>query len=247
MRLITLNTWGGRVTKELLDFLARHEATTDLFCFQEVYHRATHTHMEQGGMDPDLTLYDDMEKALPNHQGYFRPQYLETYGLAMFVKKNIAVAAEDEHFVHHHKGFIPEEIVGHHARNVQSVSIKQQDGDLHIFNFHGLWNGGGKGDSEPRLEQSRKLAEYIKGFTGKKILCGDFNLLPDTESLKLIEQIPLRNLVKEYGVTSTRTSYYEKENRFADYILVNEGVNVIDFNVLPDEVSDHSPLFIEFG
>jgi len=245
MKIITLNTWGGRITKELIDFLGKHKEQTDIFCFQEIYHRATHVHVEQGGIDPDLTLYDDIEKILPDYQGYFRPHYLETYGLAVFVKKNIHVSAEDEFFVHHYKGFVPGEVVGNHARNVQSVSIKQPDGDLHIFNFHGLWNGGGKGDSEPRLEQSRKLAEYIRKFEGKKVLCGDFNLLPDTESLKLVEEIPLRNLVKEYGITSTRTSFYTKENRFADYILVNEAVKVVDFKVLPDEVSDHSPLMVE--
>src|SRR5690606_5072057 len=112
-------------------------------------------------------------------------------------------------------------MVGNHARNVQRISIKQDDEDLHIFNFHGLWNGSGKGDSDPRLEQSRKLIEYIQSYEGKKVLCGDFNLSPDTKSLKMVEDIPLRNLVKEYGVTSTRTSFYDKENRFADYILVN--------------------------
>lgn len=93
---------------------------------------------------------------------------------------------------------------------------------------------------------SRKLAGYIENYEGAKVLCGDFNLSPDTESLKMIEALPLRNLVKEYGVTSTRTSYYKKENRFADYVLVNDKVEVIDFQVLPDEVSDHSALMVEF-
>lgn len=210
MKLITLNTWGGRITKELFDFLDKKKATTDIFCFQEIYHRATHVHVEQGGIDPNLTLFDDIEKILTDYQSYFRPQYLETYGLAAFVKNHIHVIDEGEYYVHHHKGFIPGEIVGNHARNVQSISIQHQGGDLHIFNFHGLWNGVGKADSKPRLEQSRKLIEYIKNFKGTKVLCGDFNLLPDTESLKLVEDIPLRNLVEEYGVTSTRTSTIQR-------------------------------------
>ncbi len=247
MKLITLNTWGGRVTKELLEFLEKNHGSTDIFCFQEIYHQATHVHVAQGGIDPDLTLFDDIEKALPNHQSYFRPHYLETYGLATFVKKDIPVDEEDEFFVHHYKGFEPENVVGNHARNVQRISINQDGENLHIFNFHGLWNGGGKSDSEPRLEQSKKLSEYIKSYEGKKVLCGDFNLSPDTESLKIVEDMPLRNLVKEYGVTSTRTSFYEKENRFADYVFVNDKVSVSDFKVLPDEVSDHSPLMLEFN
>jgi len=78
------------------------------------------------------------------------------------------------------------------------------------------------------------------------VLCGDFNLLPDTESLKRLEGIGLRNLIKEYGITSTRTSFYDKPAKFADYALVSEGIEVKDFKILPDEVSDHSPMYLEF-
>lgn len=244
MKIITLNTWGGRVHKELMAFLSKNQ-DIDVFCFQEIYHRATHTHVEQGGLDPNLTLFDDMEKVLPNHTGYFRPHYIETYGLAMFIKNGLQVELEDEYYVHHHKGYIPEGAVGNHARNVQVAVLKTNGGKLNIFNFHGLWNGGGKTDTEDRLNQSKKLAGYIKQFEGPKILCGDFNLEPQTESLKLIESLPMRNLVKEYNVTSTRTSYYTKAVRFADYMLVSEEVNVVDFKVLPDEVSDHSVLRLE--
>lgn len=247
MRLITLNTWGGRIKKELAEFLNKNSNSTDIFCFQEIYNRATHIHLAQGGIDPNLNLFDDLEKILTNHRGYFRPSYLETYGLATFVNKNISTIEEGEFFVHKNKGFMPGKIVAKHARNVQYISIRQNNDNLHVFNFHGLWNGLGKDDSEDRLEQSRKLKQYIQKFEGKKIICGDFNLSPDTESLKILERTPLRNLIKEYKVTSTRTSFYEKDNRFADYIFTNNKVNVVDFKVLKDEVSDHSPLVLNFN
>ena len=114
------------------------------------------------------------------------------------------------------------------------------------MNFHGLWNGGGKGDSEDRLLQSGRIIEFMKTLSDPYLICGDFNLLPDTESLKKLEDFGLRNLIKEYGIVSTRTSFYKKENKFADYALINEGVEVKDFKVLPDEVSDHSPLYLDF-
>ena len=57
----------------------------------------------------------------------------------------------------------------------------------------------------------------------------------------------LRNLVAEFGVTSTRTSLYTGPGRFADYAFVSPGVEVHAFRVLPDEVSDHAPLMLEFG
>ena len=55
----------------------------------------------------------------------------------------------------------------------------------------------------------------------------------------------MRNLIKEYGITSTRTSFYEKENKFADHAFVSSDIEVVDFKVLPDEVSDHAALYLE--
>jgi endonuclease/exonuclease/phosphatase family metal-dependent hydrolase len=78
-----------------------------------------------------------------------------------------------------------------------------------------------------------------------RILCGDFNLLPNTDSLTILEQ-GMRNLIKEYPVTSTRSRFYEKPDKFADYILVSPEVVVEDFQVLDEAVSDHLPLLLEF-
>jgi endonuclease/exonuclease/phosphatase family metal-dependent hydrolase len=246
MKLISLNTWGGRINKELINFIVANQ-NVDIFCFQEIYHRATHIHVAQGDIDPDLTLFDDIEKRLPNHKGYFRPHYLETFGLAMFIKKDINIVAEGEFFVHQHKGFIPEGAVGNHARNIQYITIQTEVGLRTIINFHGLWKlGAGKYDNEERLLQSENIVNFLKEFKNPYVLCGDFNLLPETESLKKLEALGLRNLIKEFGVTSTRTSFYTKESRFADYALVSDGIVVNDFKVLPDEVSDHSPLYLDF-
>ena len=102
----------------------------------------------------------------------------------------------------------------------------------------------GKTDTEERILQSKHIRDFIKRQNEQTILVGDFNLSPDTESLAIVEE-GLRNLVKEYGVTSTRTSFYKKEEKFADYALASPDVNIVDFKVLPDEVSDHAPLYLE--
>ncbi|HSE34638.1 MAG TPA: endonuclease/exonuclease/phosphatase family protein, partial [Candidatus Paceibacterota bacterium] len=78
----------------------------------------------------------------------------------------------------------------------------------------------------------------------------DFNILPDTESMSILEN-GMRNLVKEFGVESTRTPLYRhysnpEEPNYADYVLVSPDVRVTRFEVLPDVVSDHSPLLLEF-
>jgi endonuclease/exonuclease/phosphatase family metal-dependent hydrolase len=163
----------------------------------------------------------------------------------MLVSKKLNVTEEGDVFVYKQRGFIPEGDVGTHARNIQYVTVETSNGPFTVINFHGLWNGKGKTDTEDRINQSRNILAFTQKLNGEHILCGDFNLLPDTESLKLFEREGLRNLVKEYKISSTRTSFYTKPEKHADYMFVTKGVQVKEFTVLPDEVSDHAPLLVE--
>jgi endonuclease/exonuclease/phosphatase family metal-dependent hydrolase len=57
----------------------------------------------------------------------------------------------------------------------------------------------------------------------------------------------MRNLIREYGITSTRSSLYATSPvMYADYALTTPGVKVNEFKVLPDEVSDHLALLLDF-
>jgi len=227
-----------------MEFLSNYK-DIDIFCFQEISYRATPGSIKHDQFDPVWNLFEEIEETLQDHKGYFRKHYRESFGLSAFVKRDIEIIGEAERFVHLPKEGTPLE-EGKNARNLQAVSLSVSGREFHIFNFHGLWTGGGKDDTESRLEQSRRIAEFVNEFGDGKILCGDFNLNPETQSVKIIENIPMRNLVKEYDVSSTRTRYYPRDKKFADYIFVDDTIVVKDFKVLPDEVSDHSPLLLEF-
>ncbi len=254
MKIISLNTWGGRAGRDkLLDFFEQHKGSTDVFCLQEIW-SAPYEHLDgvsAGGRPIDhrtimTSGYQDISSALPDFEPLFHPHYGDNYGLMMLVKKELEIKNSGEVFVYRHKGFEPPlSDIGRHARNIQYATVSTKDGDVTIVNFHGLWNGKGKGDSEERIEQSDKILEFLKALNNPFVLCGDFNLTPETESLKKFEESGLKNMIKEYGVTSTRTSYYDKDERFADYIFTSPELKEASFEVLPDEVSDHAPLLIE--
>ncbi|OGZ99344.1 MAG: hypothetical protein A3C07_03160 [Candidatus Sungbacteria bacterium RIFCSPHIGHO2_02_FULL_47_11] len=133
-----------------------------------------------------------------------------------------------------------------YGRAVQYVQAVVGGAQYTIYNLHGHWAPDGKVDNPVRLEQSRNVKKFLDSFDGCKILCGDFNLAPDTRSLSMLEE-GMRNLVKEHGIISTRSHYYTKDMKFADYILVSPEVRVKEFKVLPDVVSDHLPLFLDFS
>jgi endonuclease/exonuclease/phosphatase family metal-dependent hydrolase len=256
MRIMTLNTWGGRAGKEeLLAFLKSYADTTDIFCLQEIW-SAPYEHLEghsAGGLAIDnnkIMVYGRQEitASLPNHKAFFRALHGDDYGLLMLVHKDLPVTNEDELYVYREKGFASTVDVGDHARSIQYATLQTPRGALTVINFHGLWQAGaGKVDNPDRLEQSAKIAAFINSLATPVVFCGDFNLLPDTESVRRLEETGLRNLVTEFGITSTRTRYYQKPEKFADYVFTSQEVQVKDFKVLPDEVSDHAPLMIDIN
>ena len=254
MKLITLNTWGGRAGKDALLAFFKAHADVDVFCLQEVW-SAPYKHLEghaAGGLEinhDQIMVYglQDISAALPEHAPYFRPHHLDNYGLMMLVQKDIKVLEEGDVFVHKERGYVPEGDAGNHARNVQYATLATPLGPRTVMNFHGLWKGGaGKLDIPERLLQSDNIIKFLNTLQNPYVLAGDFNLMPDTESMHKLERVGLRNLIKEYGVTSTRTKYYDKLDKYADYVLASDGVEIKEFKVLPDEVSDHLALYVEF-
>lgn len=245
MKIVYLNTWGGRMTQPLIEFFKNNQ-DVDVFCLQEVFHSA-HGKEVLYRDGTSFNLFEDIKKVIPEYLGFYYPHYGDHWGLACFVRKDLNVMQEGEVFVYKYKGYVPEQ-AGNTAKNIQYMTFGIEDNQkITIINFHGLWNGQGKGDTDDRMEQSATIIDFLKNIDHPFILGGDFNLSPDTKSLTMFEDFGLRNLIKENGITSTRTSYYQKENKFADYVFVSKGVQVEDFQVLPDEVSDHAPLCVKIN
>lgn len=232
----------------LLEFLSKNK-DTDIFCFQEIFHN-----LDEKTSTADLIvadnackkLFDNIKEILKNHEGYFCPVHGASYGLATFVKKNIQVAEAGNILLYKNDNFDPNDDFNDHNRKLQWLKIIYGDKDTIVMNAHGHWTGKGKEDNLARLHQSKEITSLLEKFKGlPRILCGDFNLRPDTESIRILEK-GMTNLVIKNGVTSTRTSLYSKSEKFADYIFTSPEVEIIDFRILPDVVSDHTPLFLEF-
>lgn len=256
MKIISLNIWGGRAGKEkLLGFFQKHAGDVDVFCLQEVW-SAPYNIPEGtpvGGRNikqEEIMTYafQEIGGVLADYQSIFHPAFLDDYGLALYIKKDWVVVESGDVFVYKNRGYIPEGDPGDHARNVQYATLEREGTSITIMNFHGLWTtkpeGKGKQDIPERLEQSDNIVSFTQELKTPFVLIGDFNLLPTTESIQKLEDAGMKNLIREYGVTSTRTVYYDKEERFADYAFVSPELTVQEFAVLPDEVSDHSPLFV---
>ncbi len=253
MKIITLNTWGGRAgSDKIMNFFKKYKDGVDIFCLQEIW-SAPHTNLDghnAGGIpiDHDNIMVNgkqDISNLLNNYEPFFCPHFGDNYGLLMLIKKDLKIVDKGEVFVHKEKDYVPDGDLGNHARNIQYATVEKDDKLITVINFHGLWNGKGKTDSEDRILQSKNILKFISSLDRNVVFCGDFNLLPETKSILMFEESGFINLIKKYNIKSTRTSYYNKPEKFADYILISKNIGEKRFEVLTDEVSDHSPLCVE--
>src|SRR5690606_33349354 len=116
VKLITLNTWGGRAGKEkILEFIEKYKET-DIFCLQEMW-SAPHENFE-GVMAGGIPLrfsqimingVSEVSSVLENHQSYFHPHCMGNFGLQMLVNSKLNVRGSGEIFVYKEKGYISEE------------------------------------------------------------------------------------------------------------------------------------------
>jgi len=254
IKLITLNTWGGRSLYPLMHFLRNKAEDTDIFCLQEVFDTDQTAldafHQKEYVCGP---LFKKMSDSLPDLKGAFAcfKDNPHDMSLALFVREKLATKTILDFLIYQQTSSQEKGNWTLSSRKLQYVTLTNVSGNYTIVNFHGLWTGGSKTDTPERIEQSRTVKKFLDSIDGSKILCGDFNLLPDTESMHILER-GMRNLVREAGIVSTRTSLYRHYNNpnvpnFADYILVSPEIHVQRFEVLPDLVSDHSPLLLEFS
>lgn len=259
MKLISLNTWGGKIYQPLMEFIKKNSKDTDVFCLQEVFNTTSNI---KRGAGYRLNIYAEISKLLTNHQGYFassldnyiivsRSQVNPTkfnlsYGLAIFIKNKVKVEAEGEFFVYRDRSSFDPNNLNTLPRNVQYINFIQSGKKFTVCNLHGIWLKEGKKDAPSRIEQSEKIKQFLDQQMGEKILCGDFNLDINTKSIKILET-NLRNLIKDYHIKTTRNKLFPGKEKIADYIFVSDGVKVQNFQVPKVEVSDHLPMILEFS
>ena len=264
MKIMSLNGWGGKLHQRLLSYLAGD--APDILCLQEVTHspdaEADWLMYRDGDhiLPQRANLFQDVARALPDHTAVFCPAAQGTlwdgelpvasqWGLATFVHKSLPIIGQVQGFVH--KDFSPHGY-GQHPRSRSAHAIRvysfEQDSSLCIAHMHGLRDLNGKGDTPERRLQAERLLDLISRLGQPEdplIVCGDFNVEPNSETFHVLGKLGLEDLVTARGFQSTRTSHYSKPGKFADYMLVNQHVRVRDFTVVAEpEVSDHCPLVL---
>ncbi|MBI2888797.1 MAG: endonuclease/exonuclease/phosphatase family protein [Candidatus Liptonbacteria bacterium] len=277
MKLISLNIFGGKHFEPLMEFVRKEAPTTDIFCFQEVF-RSKSSRIESRGIRTHL--YEEFGKVLADFQGFFAAEqdgydfegpvdFDISTGQATFIRKSIRVASTEEVFVYRARN-----TAGNNETipaNMLCTRITQGAKAFSVINLHGLAHPPkelaqlekiphflGHRDTPDRLAQSEKILAFLKkerglptGQASAIILCGDFNLRPETQSFAMLEA-GMRNLMREFHVERTRSRHslhFGKEDfdPLVDYVLVSHDVEAHSLTAPDIDISDHLPLVLEFS
>ncbi len=232
MRMIFLNVWHGKIFESFKKFISSQTGDTDIFCFTEV--------------DPGFQI--KFTKILEGYKTYYeeiaKADYLggDMDAQSIFVKQAVKVGSSGKKFIY--------PVTTNDVGGLQYIELDLNGKKLQVGSVHGKAQPGDKLDTPVRIKQSENIINFFKTKTGPKIIGGDFNLYPDTKSVKMFEEAGYKNLIRDFGIKNTRNRLsWERFNNiqyFADYCFVSPEVKVKSFEVPKVEVSDNEPLILDF-
>lgn len=241
MRLLQLNAWSIRLATRIEDMVAKE--APDIIALQETFESDAEL-----GFFPTLT---ELADKLRFHHRYHSPVYGVQFmtirpGFGNAIISNLALSEKQTFFTNlEYKASMSLQEDDYNVRNFQHVVVRDQDGRrIHIINHHGYHVPGHKNGNDFTIKACRQISDYAKQLDGPIIIAGDFNLLPDSESINILNK-DFRNLTKEYRLETTRTDLTHK-NEPCDFIFVNDKVTVNDFYASEVVASDHQGLVLDF-
>jgi endonuclease/exonuclease/phosphatase family metal-dependent hydrolase len=228
MKIVSLNTWRGACRENLAEFIRLHKDDTDIFLFQEASGETEVLRRE---------LLKELQALSTSKDEYTTGD--ELYQTTIY-RQGIELIAGGTFFTQHKDqglGLWTEFLVAGER--------------LIVCNIHGGAFPGDKEDTEYRIAQTQEILDFLQTKKGKHIVMGDFNLNPATKSITLFEETGYRNLIKLYQIETTRNeiawaSYPDNKQLWADYAFVGTDVEVKNFAVPKNAVSDHLPMILEF-
>lgn len=229
MKILSLNVLDAKLRDALQTFLESQLGSTDAFCFQETLGPTIETLLAE--LFPSELYTTIWAEKTTNGDGQ--------YNLCTVVKKPLQVPHSQTILAPQDKGT---------GQALASKVVSPDDRTFTVVNVHGAPYPGDKLDTEGRLRQSDAIIHWLgEHSSSPAIICGDFNLLPETEAVKKFARAGYQDLIADYKIPTTRNELAWKNwpdtiQLFADYTFVSPELNVTGFSVPNAEASDHLPM-----
>ena len=268
MKLLQLNIYQGKFLDKIVNFVRLNDI--DILNFQEVTGGA----MSRGGESKyegheefvqqpinknavnadclkEITKQLNLDNHFLNIMSY-KDEPNSYHGIATFYKKTIKnissknVYMKDPFEIEHN--FLAWEKIG---RGAIITKFESENKTFYTINTHLAW-GHNPYDEKYKIEQAKILYDEISKLTSPFILSGDFNVIADTKTARMFEDLGV-NLTKLNNITNTlNPEIHGAKNLFpkglaVDFIFVSKDIKVNEFKLINHpNLSDHYALLLDF-
>jgi endonuclease/exonuclease/phosphatase family metal-dependent hydrolase len=246
MKLITLNTWQGRISRNFGPFFKAQQA--DIICLQELH---SSNQPITNWLDT-FKILETINQASALDNQYYSPTFsYSVMGVEVQFGNGIlsrySLNNKRTAFTHSQYTKLAQASDDvHNTRNAQIVTVHSPSGDLTIVNTHAHWETNPMG-SDLSGRRLAKLSKALEEVQGPMIVAGDFNLKSETAAIQDFQKgLNLKNLTEEYGITNTLNNLVTPHKVACDYIFINDSIDVTDFRLNETLLSDHKALILDF-
>lgn len=234
-KILQLNAWTGRIKGALLEFIK--SSNFDIVCMQEavwspnrkaleVFSDSVEQIKEASNLKYESRAANWFTNAFDSmiYQGNVilsREEIIEETIELVHGEEKVAKTAED---------FLD------HCYKAQLVKLKN---GLHIVNYHGYWLPNPIGD-ETTVNVMKKVAQMAKTVEGPLVICGDLNVTHTSPAMRELDF--LTDLTAKYNIDNTLVGLKFNGKVACDHILINDQIEISEFKVLDNLVSDHKAL-----
>ncbi|MCL4387212.1 hypothetical protein M1307_02325 [Patescibacteria group bacterium] len=244
IKFLQLNLQAGVLIEEVVKFIEKNDL--DIINFQEVAGGSLAL-----GKEKDCFKY--LKDNLSGYTGVLANTWKligdenSYFGIATFFKNNLNLLDQEIVWMNDFakiKGFFkerPEDI----PKNALILKFNLNGKIFFDINTHLAW-GPTAQDKEYKVKQAKILYESLKKITEPFVFSGDFNVTPDTQTVKMFEDLG-ENLTSKNKVLNTLNLkiHYAKDRippsgYPVDYIFTGKGITCDKFEVLEKiDLSDH--------
>lgn len=243
IKLLQLNIQAGRELSKIIDFVQKEQF--DILQFQEVaggkfseplsdnFNVLCSTLGYVGEIEPLVALQEDT-------QSYF--------GNATFYKKSLSVDVKKIVWLHPYtpqaENALTEELVTNLPRNAISLRFLFEEKPVWFINTHLAW-GPTPHDEPYKVEQGKKLYEFLKTLDEPFVLSGDFNVIPTSQVVRMVEKLAINHTTKQRITNTLNPTLHRATSLFpkglaVDYIFTSQGILVTEVKLIDNpDLSDH--------
>lgn len=240
LSFLQLNIQQGKYVKVLFDFLKKNRF--DIINLQETPTQVFEDALSQLSYKGELALLFDITQNV-----HFKWGNATLYSPELLLKRKIITELRDKYEpMPQNEGV--EDIVDI-TKNILHTEFEIGGKNLSVLNTHLAW-GPNPTDRPYKLEQGKRLVDYVKTIQGNFILSGDFNVTPDSQIVQSLNSLATNHITKHNITNTLNPRLHRVKNLFpsghaVDYIYTSPDIKTENFEVVKDDLSDHFALRID--